>query len=99
MAAGLSWHRQSRCRNDPRLKAYCVCNFPADRHKARIGRSNMLAAFSVQCHLRQDETPDALEVQLSGGSWAKVPPRAGAFVVNLGDMLSTSEARQKGDSL
>ncbi|CAK8985645.1 Probable 2-oxoglutarate-dependent dioxygenase At3g50210 [Durusdinium trenchii] len=38
--------------------------------------------------LAQDETPDALEVQLSGGSWAKVPPRAGAFVVNLGDMLS-----------
>ena len=36
----------------------------------------------------QDETPDALEVQLPDGNWAKVQPRPGAFVVNLGDMLS-----------
>ena len=36
----------------------------------------------------QDETPDALEVQLPGGYWEKVQPRPGAFVVNLGDMLS-----------
>lgn len=38
--------------------------------------------------LAQDETPDALEVQLPGGHWEKVQPRPGAFVVNLGDMLS-----------
>ena len=36
----------------------------------------------------QDETPDALEVQLPDGYWEKVQPRPGAFVVNLGDMLS-----------
>eukprot|EP00435_Cladocopium_sp_Y103_P062260 s92_g23.t2 len=38
--------------------------------------------------LAQDQTPDALEVQLPGGHWEKVQPRPGAFVVNLGDMLS-----------
>jgi len=38
--------------------------------------------------LAQDETPDALEVQLPDGTWEKVQPRPGAFVVNLGDMLS-----------
>ena len=38
--------------------------------------------------LAQDETPDALEVQLPTGQWEKVQPRPGAFVVNLGDMLS-----------
>lgn len=42
----------------------------------------------------QDETPDALEVQLPSGDWEQVQPRPGAFVVNLGDMLSAyAEAR------
>jgi len=38
--------------------------------------------------LSQDDTPDALEVQGSDGTWSKVNPVPGAFVVNLGDMLS-----------
>mmetsp|Transcript_51811 Transcript_51811/g.93301 ORF Transcript_51811/g.93301 Transcript_51811/m.93301 type:complete len:424 (-) Transcript_51811:13-1284(-) len=38
--------------------------------------------------LSQDETPGALEAQRADGSWAKVEPMPGAFVVNLGDMLS-----------
>lgn len=42
----------------------------------------------VEALISQDETPDALEVQLPDGTWEKVQPRPGAFVVNLGDMLS-----------
>jgi len=38
--------------------------------------------------LSQDDTPRVLEVQRSDGTWSQVDPVPGAFVVNLGDMLS-----------
>merc|ERR1719401_2919529 len=44
--------------------------------------------------LAQDDTPGALEVKLADGSWAKAEPLPGAFVVNLGDMLSVWTRRR-----
>merc|ERR1712194_670800 len=38
--------------------------------------------------LAQDDTPGALEVERLDGTWSTVDPLPGAFVINLGDMLS-----------
>lgn len=38
--------------------------------------------------LSQDDTPGALEAEQADGTWTKVEPIPGTFVINLGDMLS-----------
>lgn len=44
--------------------------------------------------LAQDNTAGALEARMSDGSWVPVQPVPGAFVVNLGDMLSVWTRRR-----
>jgi isopenicillin N synthase-like dioxygenase len=44
--------------------------------------------YGAMTLLAASDAPGGLEVQMPGGRWAGVQPRAGEFVVNLGDMMA-----------
>ncbi|CAE7265617.1 2ODD33 [Symbiodinium necroappetens] len=66
-----------------------VIGYPALSEGKEVGLScGEHSDYGCWTILSQDDTPDALEVRFADGTWGKVQPRPGAFVINLGDMLS-----------
>ena len=51
----------------------------------RSGAHTDYLGFTI---LRQDDAPGGLQVQAPEGGWIDVPPVAGSFVINAGDLLS-----------
>jgi isopenicillin N synthase-like dioxygenase len=51
----------------------------------RSGAHTDYLGFTI---LRQDDAPGGLQVQAPDGGWIDVPPVAGSFVINAGDLLS-----------
>lgn len=51
----------------------------------RSGAHTDYLGFTI---LRQDDAPGGLQVQAPDGAWIDVPPVAGSFVINAGDLLS-----------
>eukprot|EP00930_Biecheleria_cincta_P049608 TRINITY_DN34809_c0_g1_i1.p1 TRINITY_DN34809_c0_g1~~TRINITY_DN34809_c0_g1_i1.p1 ORF type:complete len:360 (-),score=44.78 TRINITY_DN34809_c0_g1_i1:411-1490(-) len=58
---------------------------PAGHPGLSVGEHTDYGCWTI---LSQDDTPGALEVRQADGTWGKAEPRAGRFVINLGDMLS-----------
>ena len=59
---------------------------PVDPRPFRPHHVQRHTDYGVLTILKQDNV-GGLEVQTRSGAWAAAPPRAGSFVVNIGDML------------
>ncbi|KAF1347321.1 Clavaminate synthase-like protein [Lizonia empirigonia] len=72
-----------------------MINYPPLPSTTEVNPTTTPSQFSCGAHtdygcvtlLLTDSTPNALQVRLKNGTWLPAPPRRGAFVVNIGDMI------------